>query len=111
MSSKKGDKEISVKAPYLPSTKEPEIIKDTVEAERIRFLTIAKRVGESMSGLMLTVSALTLFLSLQFLLDPLLSIPGLPSVKSLLTAELILITAGIVGVINIICGFVMLAKE
>lgn len=111
MSSRRDKKEVSVEPPQFTHIEEPKIIKDTVEAERLRFFAVTKRVGESISGLMVTVGTLSLLVSLQYLLNPLLSFPGLPSVRDLLTPELVTILMGIVGVINIICGFVMLAKE
>jgi len=105
------EKEISVKLPYAPYIEEPEIIKNTIEEERVHVFGLAKRIGESISGLMIMIGALLSIASIQFLFPNILKIPGLPDVRSLLTPELILIIAGIIGLINIICGFVLLAKK
>lgn len=111
MSRNRDEKEVSVKPPYIIRFEEPDVIKDTFEAERLRVFAVTKRIGESITGLMIATSVLILFASLQYLFDPFLSITGIPSVKNLLTPELLLVIAGIVGVINILCGLVMLARE
>jgi hypothetical protein len=51
------------------------------------------------------------FLSLQYLVSPLLDVQGLPSLGDLLTSEFIILTAGFLGVVNIVCGLILLAKE
>jgi hypothetical protein len=111
LSRERKEKEVSVKPPYLIRIEEPEIVKDTVEDERIRFFAVTRKIGESISGLVIAISGLILFISLQYLFDPLLNIYGVPSVKSILTGEFLMVIAGIVGAINILCGFVMMAKE
>lgn len=111
MSRNRDEKEVSVKPPYIIRFEEPDVIKNTFEAERLRLFAITKRIGESITGLMIATSVLIFLASLQYLLDPLFSITGIPSVKSLLTPELLIVIAGVVGVINILCGLVMLAKE
>jgi hypothetical protein len=105
------EEEVSVEPPYLIRVEEPEIVKDTVQAERIRFFAFTKKMGESISGLMFAISGLMLFISLSYLFDPFLNMYGVPSVKGMLTGESLMVIAGIAGAINILCGFVMMAKE
>ncbi len=111
MSKKKEEREVTVKLPQVPVAKKPEIVTDTVEEERIKVFKAAERIGESISGLMITAGILTLFFSLQYLLYPSLTVPGIPAVKAILTPKIIVIIMGILGVINMLCGFVMLAKK
>ncbi|MFQ6094553.1 MAG: hypothetical protein ACE5NN_00270 [Candidatus Bathyarchaeia archaeon] len=110
--SRKGDeKEVSVKPPGIIRFEEPDVIRDTIEAERVRVFTVTKKVGECISGLMIATSVLILFASFLYLFDPPLGLWGLPSVKSLLTPNWLIVITGIVAVINILCGLVMLAKD
>ena len=111
MSRKKNEKEVSIKLPRILRIEEPEIVKDTIESERLRVFAVTKRIGECISGLMMAVSLIMLFVSLQYFFYPLFSVSGFPLIKGLLTPELIIAAAGITGLINIICGFVMMAKE
>jgi len=60
---------------------------------------------------MITVGALFSSLSIQYLASPLLDVEGLPTLATLLTSEFVILLVGFFGVINIICSFVLLAKE
>ncbi len=109
--SEREEREVSVEPPIIPYGEEPDIIRDTIEEERRRVFSLARRIGISISGLMIFFGVLLLFISLQYLLYPSLNIHGLPDVRSLLTPELMIAAAGIIGLINLICGFVLLAQE
>jgi len=111
LSREKKEEEVSVEPPYLIRIEEPEIVKDTVEAERIHFFAFTKKMGESISGLMFAISGLMLFISLSYLFEPLFNMYGIPSVKGMLMGESLMVIAGIAGAVNILCGFVMMAKE
>jgi len=103
-------REPTVKIPYTPSMEERDLIEDTIETERAHVFSVAKKIGDSISGLMIMIGALSSLAATQYLFH-LFKIPGLPEIKNLLTPELIIIAAGILGVINIVCGFVLLAKK
>ena len=111
MSNKKKKEEVTVESSFIPYMQEPKILKDTIEAERQRFFTITKRIGQSLSGLMITMGAILFFLSLQYLVSPILDISGLPTLGDLLTTEFTIFLIGFLGIINIVCGFVLLAKK
>lgn len=108
---KKKEREVTVTMPSTTPLEESEIIKDTIEEERRNVFRITRKIGRSMSGLMITVGFLLTFLTLQYIFEPLLDIPGFPNVKSIITVEAAVIASGILGLINIICGFILLAKE
>jgi hypothetical protein len=111
MPNKKKKEEVTVESGFIPYMQEPKILKDTIEAERQRFFTITKRLGQSLSGLMITMGAVLFFLSLQYLVNPILNISGLPTLGDLLTTEFTIFLIGFLGIINIVCGFVLLAKK
>ena len=107
---RKEKKEPAVRLPYIPSMKERSLIEETIEDERARVFSFAKRIGDSISGLMIMIGTLSVLAAAQYLFH-LFEFPGLPEVKDLLTPELVVIAAGILGIINMICGFVLLAKK
>jgi hypothetical protein len=104
-------KEVKIEPTFIPYIKEPEILKNTIELERKKVFTLAKEAGRILSGLMFTMGAVFCFLSLQYIVTPLFDIPGFPTLGVLLTSEFVIFLAGFLGVINIICGFILLAKE
>lgn len=103
--------EVKVEPDFVPYLKEPEILKDTIEVERRRVFTITRRAGKGLSGLLITIGSMLTFLSLQYIVSPILDIQGLPTLGDLLTSEFIIFTAGFLGVVNIICGLILLAKD
>jgi hypothetical protein len=103
--------EVKIEPSFIPYLKEPEILEDTIEAERRHVFTVARKAGKSLSGLMIAIGAMLSVLSLQYFADPLFDIPGFPTLGNLLTSEFIMFLAAFLGIINIICGFVLLAKE
>jgi uncharacterized membrane protein len=107
----KKKKEVKIEPIFVPYLKEPEIVKDTIKAERQHVFAVTRRFGRRLSGLMIATGAMLSFLCLQYLFTPLLDIAGLPTLEDLLTSEFIVFLAGFLGIINIICGFVLLAKE
>jgi len=107
---KKND-EVKVEPSFIPYLKEPEIVEDTIEAERQRVFALTKRAGKSLSGLMITVGVLISFWSLQYLLSPRLNVVGIPTLEVLFSPEFIAIILGFLGVVNLICGFILIANE
>jgi len=104
-------KEVKIESTFIPYLKEPEILENTIEAERQRVFALTRRAGKSLSGLLITIGLLLSFLSLQYLVSPNLNIHGLPTLGTLFTSEFIIFLSGFLGVINIFCGLILLAKE
>ncbi|MCW4021483.1 MAG: hypothetical protein NWF14_09710 [Candidatus Bathyarchaeota archaeon] len=104
-------KEVKIEPTFIPYLREPEILEDTIEAERQHVLALTRKVGKSLSALMITVGVMLSVLSLQYLMSPVLDIHGLPTLGALFTSEFIIFLAGFLGAINIICGFVLLAQK
>jgi hypothetical protein len=107
----KKKKEVLIELSPFSRIEEPKIIENTIEKERKNVFKITLRIGQSISGLMITVGTLLFIFSLQYILSPFLDIPGFPTFKSLLTPEFIMVLVGFLGFINIICGFVLLTKK
>jgi len=109
-------KEVLVKPPYLRVMEEP-LIQDTTELERLRVFQISKRIGKYLSGLVIAMGILLLLLSTQFLFSEVetpFSALALLNVRLLFTPEwrsLLPVVVGILGVINTLCGLVLLTKE
>jgi hypothetical protein len=107
----KEKKEVKIEPIFVPYLKEPEIIKDTINVERQHVFEVTRRVGKRLSGLMIAIGAMLSILCLQYLFSPLLNIGSPPTLETLFTSGFLVFIAGFLGVINIICGFVLLAKE
>jgi len=104
------DEESIVRLPYTPSMEEPELVRDTIEKEREHVYSLAERVGNAISGLMITVGLLSIVSSSQYLFGAF-EFTGIPSVKNFLTPEFLVVVSGILGLINVVCGFVLLARK
>jgi len=109
-------KEVLVKPPYLRVLEDP-LIQDTTEVERLHVFQISKRIGKYLSGLVIAMGILLLLLSTQFLLSEVetpFSALALLDVRLLFTHELrslLPVAVGILGVINTLCGLLLLTKE
>ena len=108
---RKKKEEVKIEPDFVPYLREPEILKDTIEAERRQVIAITRKAGKGLSGLLITIGSLLSLLSLQYLVSPLLDVKGLPSLGDLLTSEFIILSSGFLGIINIVCGLILLAKE
>jgi len=112
----KKKKEIVVPPPYPPRRVE-ELLEDTTTTEKVHVFEISARIGKYMSGILIAVGALLAFVSTQFLFSELqapLSALSFLDVKVLFAPELKIVSIvalGFVGVVNVFCGLVMLAKE
>ncbi|OYT50200.1 hypothetical protein B6U79_00105 [Candidatus Bathyarchaeota archaeon ex4484_231] len=111
MPRKRKEDEVKIEPSFILYIKEPEIIEDTIEAERKHVFVLTRKAGKSLSGLMITVGSMLTFWSIQYLVNPLLRLPGIPALSDLITSEFIMFLAGFLGVINLICGFVLLAQK
>jgi hypothetical protein len=103
--------EVKIESSFIPYLKEPEILEDTIEAERKNVFAVAQKAGKSLSGLMIAIGVMLSVLTIQYLANPFFNLPGFPTLGNLLTSEFIMFLAAFLGIINIICGFVLLAKE
>lgn len=108
---RKKKNEVKIEPDFVPYLKEPEILKDTIEVERRRVFALTRKAGKGLSGLLIAVGSMLTFLALQYLVSPLLNVQGLPTLTDLLTSEFIILTAGFLGVVNIVCGLILLAEE
>ena len=82
-------------------------MRGTLRAERDRVFHLAKKIGHSISGLMITVGTLTSLTATQYLFHVFDS--RFFNVEKLLTPELTLILLGILGATNLICGLVLIS--
>jgi len=109
-------KEVLVKPPYLRVREDP-LIQDTTEVERLHIFQISKRMGKYLSGLIIGMGIFLLLLSTQFLFSEAetpFSALALLNVRLLFTPEwmsLLPVVVGILGVVNTLCGLVLLTKE
>lgn len=101
MPRRKEKKEISVAAPAFKH-KEEELLRDTTGVEELDVLKFSRRLGKSLSGLLIAVGALLfLFSAYSILTSQQLAFP-----KPLFIAAL-----GFLGAINAFFGLILLAKE
>ena len=104
-------KEIAVKLPQIPDFQTPEIIKNTIQEERKKVFLLSKKTGQSLSGLMIALGILISILSFNYLFPHLSFMIDLPHFWSLLTPEFLMISIGILGLLNVVCGFVLLTHK
>ncbi len=104
------EEESVVRLPYTISMEEPEIIRETIKDEREHVFSLAKKIGNAISGLMIMVGVLSLIASTQYLFR-FFEFPGIPDVRNFLTPEFLVVASGILGIVNIVCGFVLIARK
>jgi hypothetical protein len=104
-------KEVIVEPSFVPHLEKPVIVEDTIKLERQSLIKFSKKIGSRMSGLMICVGIFITFLSLLYILKLYYNFEGFPDLKNLLSPELMIILLGFLGVLNLICGFVLIAKE
>ena len=100
--SKKKKREIKVDTSHL-RTEEEKLVEDTTRVEKLDVFEVSGRVGKYLSVLMIAVGAFLSFFSLHVL--------GSPEQPPLLTSNLVIALIGFLGVINTLCGLILLAKE
>lgn len=100
MPKKKKRKEIVVAAPAL-RRREEELLKDTTGAETIDLFKVSAKIGRGLSSLMIAVGALL----------SLFSVYGILTSAQFFSNPLFIGALSFLGVINIFCGLILLAKE
>jgi hypothetical protein len=85
--------------------KEEDLLKNTIEEERIQLCKVSRRLGSKLSGLMITCGLLVLIFGAYILMTP--PNPVLSDrLCAILTGAL-----GFVGGLNILCGLLLLLGE
>jgi len=87
-------------------TEEPadDLIKDTIEKEKTHVFQVSARISKRLGVLLIFAGVLSIILSA----------PYIALAKWLFTAELKILSLsiiGFIGAVNILCGFLLLAKE
>jgi len=80
------------------------LIKDTTVKEKFHVFEISKRISKYLSSLLFATGAISMFLSAQYFLGA----------KLLLATELktlFILALGFIGVVNLVSGLLLLAKE
>lgn len=98
---RKKKEEIVVPAPHFRPKREP-LLKDTTGAEEVEVFKVSAKMGRGLSGLMIVVGALLSVLSVVSILI---------SIESTFSNPFFVGAIGFLGAINILCGFMLLAKE
>jgi len=83
---------------------ENSLLKDTTVTEKFRVFEISKRISRYLSNLLFATGAISMLLSVQYLLGA----------KLLLAFELktlFMLALGFIGTVNLISGLLLLAKE
>jgi len=101
MPKKRKRKEIVVAATSLRNRKE-ELLEDTTRVEALDVFKASEKVGRLLSSLIIAVGALLSLFSLYGILT---------STPFLFSDPLSIGVIGFLGVINILCGLILLAKE
>lgn len=104
MPKKRRKKEILVDASSVSRKRQEELLKDTTRIESYHVFKISTRVGRLLSGLMAAVGVLLFIFSLYILfVDTQFSFQGFEALFSGIL--------GFLGVVNVLCGLILLAKE
>jgi len=104
MPKKRRKKEILVDASSVSRKRKEDLLKDTTRIESYHVSKISTRVGRLLSGLMAGVGVLFCVFSLYVLfIDTQFSFQGFETLFSGIL--------GFLGVVNILCGLILLAKE
>jgi len=83
---------------------EDSLLKDTTVTEKFHVFEISKRISKYLSGLLLATGAISILLSAQYLVGA----------RLLLASELktlFILALGFIGVVNLVSGLLLLAKE
>ncbi len=102
MPKKRREEEISFTPAILRRREEP-LIEDTTGVEQLAVFRASERIGRALSGVMIAAGALLLLFSVSA------AVSG-----AWFTAEMrfpVTLLIGFIGVINTLCGLVLLAKE
>jgi len=80
------------------------LLKDTTVSEKFRVFEISKRLSKYLSSLMFVTGATTILLSAEYFL-------GARLLLSSNLKTLFVLTLGFIGIINLVVGLLLLAKE
>lgn len=104
MSKKKGKKKRTIRIETSPIRRaEEDLVKDTTGVEQLEVFKISGKVGRYLSFLMIAVGASLSILSLYVLVAM--------ERPPWLTSNIVIALIGFLGVINTLCGLILLTKE
>jgi hypothetical protein len=83
---------------------EDSLIKDTTVKEKIHVFKISRRISKYLSSLFFVAGAMAILLSVQYFL-------GARLLLSVELKTLFLLALGFIGIVNLIAGLLLLAKE
>jgi len=83
---------------------EDSLIKDTTVKEKFHVFEVSERISRYLSGLLFATGAISILLSAQYFL-------GARLLLSLEFKTLFILALGFIGIINLITGLLLLAKE
>jgi len=98
-------KKQQTKADYvILDSHEDSLLKDTTVSEKFRVFNISKRISRYLNSLLFVTGAISILLSAEYFL-------GAKLLLSLELKTLVIIALGFIGIINLISGLLLLAKE
>ena len=101
----KNKKETSLKADYvILDNSADHLINDTTAKEKFHVFQMSKRISKYLFGLLFATGAVSIFLSVEYLL-------GTKLLLALELKTLFLFALGFNGLVNLTCGLLLLAKE
>jgi len=93
------------KADYLIlDSSEDSLLKDTTVKEKFHVFEVSKRISRYLSSLLLVTGAISMLLSAEYFL-------GARLMLSFELKTLFILALGFIGVVNLISGLILLAKE
>jgi len=98
-------KKKQTKADYvILDSPEDSLLKDTTVKEKFHVFEISKRISRYLSSLLFATGAISMLLSAQYFL-------GARMLLSFELKTLFVLALGFIGMVNLICGLLLLAKE
>jgi len=98
-------KKKQTKADYvILDSSEDSLVKDTTVKEKFHVFEISKRISKYLSSLLFVTGAISILLSAEYFL-------GARLLLSFELKTLFILTLGFIGVVNLISGLLLLAKE
>jgi len=83
---------------------EDSLLKDTTVKEKFHVFEISKRVSKYLSSLLFATGAISILLSAQYFV-------GARLLLSFELKTLFILALGFIGIVNLVCGLLLLAKE
>jgi len=98
-------KKKTTKADYvIQDSSEDSLLKDTTVKEKFHVFEVSKRISRYLSSLLLVTGAISMLLSAEYFL-------GARLMLSFELKTLFILALGFIGVVNLISGLILLAKE